>query len=455
MVSTCATDRHEEMRFKSAITWPLIQGRAMKTDIFLFVNRSSGGQRGEALMEVPQPFEVALGDGKTASLKVFDMREGASGQKPGFAALKEASRCGVVRMVVAGGDGTILWAIEEAEKHFIDTRSQVLLAVVPLGTGNDFSRFSGWGGRAPNMRRLFRRNHEGLRRLVQEWATARPQQHDIWQVVLEVDETRGLILQTGKDRKKAELSEKRVTKLMHSYFSAGNDARAGMSQEKKRTSTRWGNMLNYGFQICLKGLPFREKEYVRDFVSSLHHGNEASAPVIFNNKDAEHDSSEWCPAPQLVGNPEVLIILNIPNCYGGFCRFWDTAGSCGVKPAGDPQLLESKLDPSDGKLEVLTYGSLLLDPVMSATPLPGVGAKRVFSGAPLHLEFIEGLDTVRVHIQIDGEFFKLINPTSATFVLHRKIRVLYGGRDYEPATEGEEWDEESTESDSTDAGPSA
>merc|ERR1719343_1880511 len=65
-----------------------------------------------------------------------------------------------------------------------------------------------------------------------------------------VDPDRGSILKTSADRRKEPIEAKSLEKLMHSYFSAGNDARAGMSQEKARTSTRWGNMLNYGFQIC-------------------------------------------------------------------------------------------------------------------------------------------------------------------------------------------------------------
>lgn len=416
-------------------TWPLIhQAGSREVHLFMFVNRSSGGRRGERLMQIPQPFEVLLPDGRRATLKVFDIREGAPGEKPGFLEMKKAAASSVVRMIVAGGDGTILWAIEEAEKHRIDTRHQVLLAVMPLGTGNDFSRFTGWGGQAPKMNRLLYGECEGLRQLVREWATVRPRAHDIWRVVLQVDEQRGSILQTGKDRKKEPLREKKITKLMHSYFSAGNDARAGMSQEKARTSTRWGNMMNYGFQICLKGLPFREKEYVKEFAESLHHGTDPTGRAIFCTAQEQWQQGVGAeaPAPQLVGNPQVFLVLNIPNCYGGFCRFWDGAGSLGVDP-GDHGLLRSELDASDGKLEVLTYSSLLMEPLVTAAtqklPAHRFNAKRVFSGAPIFLQFAEDEESeVVVHCQIDGEFFKLVNPASVTFELHRKIRVLHSGR---------------------------
>lgn len=407
----------------------MTQGR-ISVDVFMFVNTKSGGQRGQALMKVPQPFEVDLGHGRKAVLHVFDMLEDPPGDKPGFKKLKEATRSSVVRVVIAGGDGTILWAIEEAERHEIDTRKQVMIAVMPLGTGNDFSRFTGWGGKAPNMAVLLRGGAQGLRDLVRYYVAAKPMHHDIWRVDMTVDKERGSIIKTNKDRKKEETGETFESKLMHSYFSAGNDARAGMSQEKVRTRTRWGNLFNYGFQICLKGLPFRDKEYVKDFASSMHHGLDADGQLIFNTEEEKASSS----SPQLVGNPQVLIVLNIPNCYGGLCRFWEGAGSLGVSPVSDSNLLSSQLDPADGKLEVLTYGSMLVEPAIDVvTSKLGAAsrfnAKRIFSGSPIFLKFAEPWSDFFVHIQIDGEFLKLKNPSSVVFEQHRKIQVLHSGRD--------------------------
>jgi diacylglycerol kinase (ATP) len=47
-------------------------------------------------------------------------------------------------MAVCGGDGTIMWAVTEMTKANID-HSKVPMAVIPLGTGNDFSQTLGWG----------------------------------------------------------------------------------------------------------------------------------------------------------------------------------------------------------------------------------------------------------------------------------------------------------------------
>ena len=46
--------------------------------------------------------------------------------------------------IVCGGDGTIMWVVSEMNKHKIDVM-KVPLGVIPLGTGNDFSQYLGWG----------------------------------------------------------------------------------------------------------------------------------------------------------------------------------------------------------------------------------------------------------------------------------------------------------------------
>jgi diacylglycerol kinase (ATP) len=51
------------------------------------------------------------------------------------------------RCLIAGGDGTVIWVVEECIKNNINVQ-QLPFGIVPLGTGNDFSRTMGWGGEA-------------------------------------------------------------------------------------------------------------------------------------------------------------------------------------------------------------------------------------------------------------------------------------------------------------------
>lgn len=51
------------------------------------------------------------------------------------------------RILVAGGDGTIGWMLNEISRKNIQPIPEV--CILPIGTGNDLSRVLGWGGDPP------------------------------------------------------------------------------------------------------------------------------------------------------------------------------------------------------------------------------------------------------------------------------------------------------------------
>jgi hypothetical protein len=58
---------------------------------------------------------------------------------------KEMARCHPnVRIVVCGGDGSVSWVLSELVREGLNDR--VALSVIPVGTGNDMSIATGWGG---------------------------------------------------------------------------------------------------------------------------------------------------------------------------------------------------------------------------------------------------------------------------------------------------------------------
>lgn len=86
-------------------------------------------------MTVTNPFPVQV--------FIYDIRDGPSGSKPGFLLLKtvankvgalEASGANTIRILVAGGDGTVMWCVDEMKKTGVNG-DVCAVGVVPYGTG--------------------------------------------------------------------------------------------------------------------------------------------------------------------------------------------------------------------------------------------------------------------------------------------------------------------------------
>lgn len=77
-------------------------------------------------------------------MSIYDLLDSQS-KIDGLERVKMESRLHPVKVIVCGGDGTVLWVVEEIVKYGIDIEN-VVIGIVPIGTGNDFSRSTGWGG---------------------------------------------------------------------------------------------------------------------------------------------------------------------------------------------------------------------------------------------------------------------------------------------------------------------
>ena len=65
------------------------------------------------------------------TVHIYNIKDGSPGDKPGFNALKKHledvrlkddpdNELAPVRLLVGGGDGTVMWAVSELDKHGID-----------------------------------------------------------------------------------------------------------------------------------------------------------------------------------------------------------------------------------------------------------------------------------------------------------------------------------------------
>jgi len=394
-----------------------VKGPSGMEEIFLIVNPKSGGNKGEAFLEVPQPFITTLDDGRQFSLRIYSILDGESGKKPGFLALKQRTQiCPYpVKLIVGGGDGTVMFADSECEKHGIDTKTKVVFGIVPLGTGNDFARSYGWGGKNPA--KILDDDCRVLRKLATKWAKAEEVHHDVWQVSLRVSEREGAVMKVGAEKEEVAQKEKVVIAPMVNYFSIGQESRAGIDFDKHRTKSQLANLFVYGLAGAFAELNCMQKwNHIGSVVGSLHHGTGPDGEIIFN-QDREDEF------PDLVGNPESLMFLNINSYAGGNCRFWRTENPIGLDPEPDEEEVEVEQDPGDGRLEVVTVPSLVAIGLDKAVHM----SKRITSAGPYYIKFQDDDDTpdqLEAWCEIDGEFFHLINP-DCCHVTHKKVlRVL-------------------------------
>lgn len=395
-------------------------------EMFLFVNAKSGGNKGQIFLQAPMPFNVTTHDGKHVNLHIYDQGAGESGKKPGYIHLRQVVQQNAgrpVRCIVGGGDGTVMWFDSEATKHGVDTTTQVLLGIMPLGTGNDFSRVAGWGGNNPE--HVEDDDFALLRHLARQWAVAKPRGHDVWQVTLNVDESKGKILKMGTakgaDLYTPGLEGVEVDTGVHSksasminYFSIGQDCQVGMHFDKHRTKSQTCNLMVYALSGVTQELRCWNQQRIGNIVANLYQGTDARGQLVM---DSEGDANE----PELIGNPESLLFLNINSFAGGNAQLWQQDGPIGVEPPHAAEHVDVKQEPGDGRLEVVTLpniANIALDKMAHC-------ARRVWSGGPYYIEYFSDDDhDVHAFCEVDGEFYHMVNPECTTIRLQKRLQVL-------------------------------
>lgn len=118
----------------------------------LFVNTKSGDGYGATYLklgssEIKIKYELT----GTAHLFLFDLFD-LDSRKRGLSLTLALSRDDTVdcRVIICGGDGTIPWVLSELLGLGVDLM-RIVLGIIPIGTGNDFSRSLGWGSSCPKL----------------------------------------------------------------------------------------------------------------------------------------------------------------------------------------------------------------------------------------------------------------------------------------------------------------
>lgn len=145
-----------------------------------------------------------------------------------------------IRVVVCGGDGTVIWVIEMIAKHGIDT-ALIAFTIIPIGTGNDFARCLGWGG---SPLRFSGDKLEPLKLRIIEWLNGEEKYFDLWTVELKTYED-GTIFQI-RNKEEVDTKQQQLTRGFCNYIGVGTDARICYSVEKRRQRNKWLNLALYG-----------------------------------------------------------------------------------------------------------------------------------------------------------------------------------------------------------------
>ncbi|KAK8649777.1 hypothetical protein V6N13_139436 [Hibiscus sabdariffa] len=139
-------DHHFRSRSSDGVPIP-------ESPMVVFINSRSGGRNGPVLKERLQQL--------ISEEQVFDLFDVKPHEfvRYGLACLEKWANNGDIcaketrqniRVVVAGGDGTVGWVLGcLGELHQKGRDPVPPVAVIPLGTGNDLSRSFGWGGSFP------------------------------------------------------------------------------------------------------------------------------------------------------------------------------------------------------------------------------------------------------------------------------------------------------------------
>ena len=297
--------------------------------IFMLSNPASGGEKGAALMSLGVP-EIRLVD-ESASLNVLvhlaDIRTGNTGDKPIFKTIKNevdsrSKEDGIIRVIVAGGDGTVMWALSELEAHGVSS-DRVAVGVLPFGTGNDFSRSTGFGGNSPLI--VIGRNMAGLKRIISRYLKADISPFDIWKITVKVKD--GGSIKKIKNGKKVPVTDSLdMTKLCCNYFSVGVDGRIGMGFDRNRTSSACCNKTVYICEGFKKSL--WRTNTIASMIESLTCAGE-SVPIDKSTRRSKGVS---------------MVFMNVPSIAGG-TDLWKCTGSTELQTFSDGKI-EAMIVPS-------------------------------------------------------------------------------------------------------------
>ena len=381
-----------------------------------------------------------------------------------------------IKILIAGGDGTVLGIVEDLNKEKIDL-NRCIFGSMPFGTGNDLSHALGFGsectvGDVNNFQRVLFTYLIGVESKI-----------DIWELSLTMNEVNGAIYDVIKDGEKIKEDggKNKILKFKKTfvnYFSLGFDARVGFQFEQRRTSYRCCNKVVYACEGAKRIFCCKKNYGLTQLLDGFLEGNNKNKININNNtNDSDEDNRlmekssdsdiEEVPNESLStindkitsddndkrfvfktkksggqkdivikGNPVSLICQNIDFYMGGTRDIWGKTSHLGIEQeeASKEDYREYKRQVyehfkkqafDDKQIEFFTFDNGF---EFGLERFARGLAKRIYQGpGPVFLEFkkepddTERVALTKVYINCDGEFYHLQNPKEISVRLNESI----------------------------------
>lgn len=363
------------------------------TPLLVLINKLSGGQQGEKiyrkLLRSFNPRQVFLLENNTDLERALDI----------YASLEDTRIC------VCGGDGTVGWVISTLAEKYPSMRNPPL-GICPLGTGNDLSRFLGWG---------WHYEEKQLSRTLLEICNARSIVLDRWQIVLGTSVTSTREAEPGNHRRCFSCL------LQHPRFVLDRDPPLYQNY-RTPLNTRFSNYLSFGLDAAVV-LDFHDQRmqnpsgFTSPFKNKLIYLN---ASRRYFKEFALWRLWDLAPYMRLICDEQdltnsirqchTLLLLNISS-YGSGTQPWASVSRCCGR-ASMTQLQEQS--SSDGKIEVIG-----LDAVQMALIHLGCRGRRIAQCNDVRIELLRSMP-----VHMDGDPFCLPALTTINVKHAGQVSVL-------------------------------